>query len=136
MACSRTSSRQTAGWRCEKNADHHICRASCAQRRDALSADGDYDPVEEANGPQAIFSFSALFAEVRVDEDLGLVRLNRFVGAYDAGRIINPRTARSQAIGGIIWGVGQALLEQSETDPRTARFLHQQLFRLSRADEC
>jgi xanthine dehydrogenase YagR molybdenum-binding subunit len=91
----------------------------------ALSADGDYDPVEEAKGPQAIFSFSALFAEVRVDEDLGLVRLNRFVGAYDAGRIINPRTARSQAIGGIIWGVGEALLEQSETDQRMARFLHQ-----------
>ena len=92
---------------------------------DALSADGDYDPVEEAKGLHAIFSFSALFAEVRVDEDLGLVRLNRFVGAYDAGRIINPRTARSQAIGGIIWGVGEALLEQSETDQRMARFLHQ-----------
>jgi Molybdopterin-binding domain of aldehyde dehydrogenase len=60
-----------------------------------------------------------------VDEDLGLVRLDRFVGAYDAGRIINPRTARSQAIGGIIWGVGEALLEQSETDQRMARFLHQ-----------
>jgi hypothetical protein len=50
------------------------------------------------------------------------VRLNRFVGAYDAGRIINPKTARSQAIGGIIWGVGQALLEQSETDPASGQF--------------
>jgi Molybdopterin-binding domain of aldehyde dehydrogenase len=87
-------------------------------------ADGDYDPVEEANGPKAVFSFSAVFAEVRVDPDLGLVRLNRFVGAYDAGRIINPKTARSQAIGGIIWGVGQALLEQSETDPVMGRFLN------------
>jgi xanthine dehydrogenase YagR molybdenum-binding subunit len=91
---------------------------------DRVSGDGDYNPVEEAKGPKAIFSFSAVFAEVRVDEDLGLVRLNRFVGAYDAGRIINPRTARSQAIGGIIWGVGQALLEQSETDPRMGRYLH------------
>ncbi|HYZ31405.1 MAG TPA: xanthine dehydrogenase family protein molybdopterin-binding subunit [Crenalkalicoccus sp.] len=88
-----------------------------------LVADGDYDPVEEANGPKAIFSFAAVFAEVRVDPDFGLVRLNRFVGAYDAGRIINPKTARSQAIGGIIWGVGQALLEQSETDQATARFV-------------
>jgi xanthine dehydrogenase YagR molybdenum-binding subunit len=93
-------------------------------RLDVLSADADYDPVEEAKGPKAIFSFSAVFAEVRVDPELGLVRLNRFVGAYDAGRIINPRTARSQAIGGIIWGVGQALLEQSETDPRSGRYLH------------
>jgi xanthine dehydrogenase YagR molybdenum-binding subunit len=91
---------------------------------DVLTGDGDYDPVEEAKGPKAIFSFSAVFAEVRVDEELGLVRLNRFVGAYDAGKIINPRTARSQAIGGIIWGVGQALLEQSETDPEMGRFLH------------
>ena len=89
-----------------------------------LVGDGDYDPVEEANGPKAVFSFAAVFAEVRVDPDLGLVRLNRFVGAYDAGRIINPKTARSQAIGGIIWGVGQALLEQSETDPALGRFLN------------
>jgi xanthine dehydrogenase YagR molybdenum-binding subunit len=73
---------------------------------------------------KAVFSFSAVFAEVRVDPDLGLVRLNRFVGAYDAGRIINPKTARSQAIGGIIWGVGQALLEQSETDAVLGRFLN------------
>lgn len=91
---------------------------------DSLVGHGDYDPVDEAKGPKAIFSFSAVFAEVRVDEDLGLVRVNRFVGAYDAGKIINPLTARSQAIGGIIWGIGQALLEQSETDPATGRFLH------------
>jgi hypothetical protein len=90
----------------------------------ARVADGDYDPVEEALGPKAVHSFSAVFAEVLVDPDLGLVRLNRFIGAYDAGRIINPKTARSQAIGGIIWGVGQALLEQSETDPTTAQFIN------------
>jgi xanthine dehydrogenase YagR molybdenum-binding subunit len=90
----------------------------------SLVGDGHYDPVEEVNGPKAIFSFSAVFAEVRVDPDLGLVRLTRFVGAYDAGRIINPKTARSQAIGGIIWGVGQALLEQSETDPASGQFVN------------
>ena len=90
----------------------------------SLVGEGDYTPVEEVNGPKAIFSFSAVFAEVRVDAELGLVRLNRFVGAYDAGRIINPKTARSQAIGGIIWGVGQALLEQSETDPASGQFIN------------
>ena len=89
----------------------------------SLVGEGDYAPIEEANGPKAIFSFSAVFAEVRVDAELGLVHLNRFVGAYDAGRIINPKTARSQAIGGIIWGVGQALLEQSETDPASGQFI-------------
>lgn len=89
----------------------------------SLVGDGDYAPVEEVNGPKAIFSFSAVFAEVRVDLDLGLIRLSRVVGAYDAGRIINPKTARSQAIGGIIWGAGQALLEQSETDPASGQFI-------------
>ena len=53
------------------------------------------------------------------------MRVSRVVTVIDAGRIINPRTARSQALGGIIWGVGEALLEQSETDQRMARFLHQ-----------
>jgi xanthine dehydrogenase YagR molybdenum-binding subunit len=89
-----------------------------------LAADAAYNPVPEHEGPKAIFSFGAVFAEVRVDPEFGTVRLNRFVGAYDAGRIINPKTARSQAIGGITWGVGQALLEQSETDPATGRFVN------------
>ena len=92
-----------------------------------LAADAEYDPVPEAEGPKAVFSFAAVFAEVRVDPELGVVRLNRFVGAYDAGRIINPKTARSQAIGGIIWGVGQALLEGSESDPTMARFVNRNL---------
>jgi xanthine dehydrogenase YagR molybdenum-binding subunit len=89
-----------------------------------LVGDGNYNPIEEVNGPKAIFSFSTVFAEVRVDPDFGLVRVNRVVGAYDAGRVINPKTARSQAIGGIIWGVGQALLEQSETDPASGQFIN------------
>jgi CO/xanthine dehydrogenase Mo-binding subunit len=100
----------------------------------SLAGDGDYDPVEEAMGPKAIFSFGAVFTEARVDPDFGTVRVNRVVGAYDAGRIINPKTARSQAIGGIIWGVGQALLEQSETDPTTGRFINRNYW-LSRADQ-
>jgi len=90
-----------------------------------LSAIGDYNP--EAEGPKAVFSFAAVFAEVRVDPDLGLVRLNRVVGAYDVGRVINPKTARSQAIGGVIWGTGQALLEQSEMDPSLARYVSRNL---------
>jgi xanthine dehydrogenase YagR molybdenum-binding subunit len=88
----------------------------------SLTGEGNYDPSPE--GAKATFSFSAVFAEVRVDADLGLVRLNRFTGAYDCGRVINPKTARSQAIGGIIWGVGQALMEQSETDPAMGRFIN------------
>ena len=94
------------------------------ERARGAGRDSAYNPVEKAAGPKAIFSFSAVFAEVRVDPDLGLVRVKRFVGAYDAGRILNPKLARSQAIGGVIWGVGQALLEQSETDPVKGCFLN------------
>jgi xanthine dehydrogenase YagR molybdenum-binding subunit len=88
----------------------------------SLTGEGNYDPNPE--GPKATFSFSAVFAEVRVDPDLGLVRLTRFLGAYDCGQVVNPKTARSQAIGGIIWGVGQALMEHSETDPTTGRLIN------------
>jgi xanthine dehydrogenase YagR molybdenum-binding subunit len=102
-------------------------REKATHTNEAVVTEAKYDPVEEANGPKAIFSFAALFAEVRVDEEIGQVRLNRFVGAYDAGQIINPKLARSQAIGGIIWGTGQALMEQSETDPNSGRFLHRNL---------
>jgi xanthine dehydrogenase YagR molybdenum-binding subunit len=102
-------------------------RKKATHGNEVVVAEASYDPVEEANGPKAIFSFAAVYAEVRVDEELGLVRLNRFVGAYDAGRIVNPKLARSQAIGGIIWGTGQALMEQSEIDPNIGRFLHRNL---------
>jgi len=81
----------------------------------SLVGEGDYNPVEEAIGPKAVFSFSAVFAEVRVEPEFGLVRLNRVVGAYDAG---------SQAIGGIVWGAGQALLEQSEIDSASGQFIN------------
>ena len=101
-----------------------------------LVADGDYDPVEEANGPKAIFSFSAVFAEVRVDPDLGLVRLSRFVGAYDAGRIINPKTARSQAIGGHHLGRRTGPARAVGDRSGAGAFPPPQLFRLPRADEC
>ena len=100
-----------------------------------LVGDGDYDPIEEAKGPKAIFSFSAVFAEVRVDPDLGLVRLNRFVGAYDAGRIINPKTARSQAIGGDHLGRRTSAARAVRDRPGPGTLSEPQPFRLSRADE-
>jgi xanthine dehydrogenase YagR molybdenum-binding subunit len=65
--------------------------------------------------------------EVAVDPDLGLVRMRRCVAGYSAGRIINPKTARSQMTGGIIWGYGQALLEESAMDPGFGRYLSKNL---------
>ena len=54
-------------------------------------------------------SFGAVFAEVHVDRDLGIVRVPRIVGRFGAGRIINAKTAHSQLLGGIVWGLGMAL---------------------------
>lgn len=67
---------------------------------------------------------SAVFVEVRVDEDLGTVRVTRVVSAVAAGRILNPRTARSQVAGGIVWGISQALHEESLVDHRLGRIMN------------
>ncbi|WP_372383158.1 xanthine dehydrogenase family protein molybdopterin-binding subunit [Xanthomonas sp. NCPPB 1068] len=69
----------------------------------------------------------AVFVEVRVDEELGTVRVTRVVSAIAAGRILNPTTARSQIIGGVVWGIGQALHEHTQSDHRFGRFMNHDL---------
>lgn len=75
----------------------------------------------------AMYSHGAVFAEVKVDPDLGQIRATRLVGAFAAGRIINPRLVRSQYFGGMIWGVGFALQEEALTDRRTGRIMNADL---------
>jgi xanthine dehydrogenase YagR molybdenum-binding subunit len=70
---------------------------------------------------------SAVFCEVKVDEDFGTVRVTRVVSAIDAGRIINPQTARSQVIGGVVWGISQALHEETQADHALGRFMNHNL---------
>jgi xanthine dehydrogenase YagR molybdenum-binding subunit len=72
-------------------------------------------------------SFGADFAEVKVDEDLGAMRVTRFVGAFAAGKILNAKTARSQFLGGIVWAIGLALEEYTVRDPRSARVVTRDL---------
>jgi len=67
---------------------------------------------------------SAVFAEVRIDEDLGLIRVTRVVSAVAAGRILNAKTARSQIMGGVVWGVGMALHEETLIDPAFGRIMN------------
>jgi xanthine dehydrogenase YagR molybdenum-binding subunit len=69
------------------------------------------------------YTFGANFAEVWVDEDLGIVRVPRFLAVIAAGRILNPKTAASQIIGGIVWGIGNALMEEAVLDPRHGHFV-------------
>ncbi len=73
------------------------------------------------------FAFGAHFVEVRVDRMTGTIRVLRMVGAFAAGRIMNPRTARSQLMGGQVWGLSAALLEATEIDQRTARYVNDNL---------
>src|SRR4029077_5930102 len=69
-------------------------------------------------------SFGAIFAEVAVDPDLGMVRTRRIVAVYDVGKVINEKLARSQFIGGIVWGVVLALQEDTAVDPRDGRIMN------------
>lgn len=87
--------------------------------------------VEIASAPDmlkqskySIHTHSACFVEVRVDEELGHVRVSRIVSAIAGGRIINPKTARSQILGGVVWGIGQALTEESVLDHKFGRFMN------------
>ncbi|PZG23325.1 xanthine dehydrogenase [Nonomuraea aridisoli] len=72
-------------------------------------------------------SFGAQFAEVRVHEDTGEVRVPRLLGVFDIGRVINPLTARSQLLGGMTWGLSMALFEETVVDHRYGNFVNNDL---------
>lgn len=73
------------------------------------------------------WAFGAHMVEVRVHAATGEVRVPRHVGAFAAGRVLNPITARSQYLGGMAWGLSSALLEKTEVDPRTGVYLNRDL---------
>ncbi len=83
------------------------------------------DPAAQA--AYAMHAHGAVFAEVKVDPDLGQVRVTRLVGAFAAGTIINPRLVRSQYYGGMIWGVSFALHERAVMDRRSGRIMNANL---------
>lgn len=88
-----------------------------------LMADGTAGPGDDAE-KFSQSSYGANFVEVGVDVSTGEVRIRRMLGVFAAGRILNAKTARSQMIGGMIWGVGSALHEISEVDPRFGAFVN------------
>jgi len=75
----------------------------------------------------SLHSFGAQFVELRVDEDTGEVRVARALGAFAAGKILNPKTARSQFLGGMVWGIGFALQEHTVRDPHSGRVVTRDL---------
>jgi xanthine dehydrogenase YagR molybdenum-binding subunit len=68
-----------------------------------------------------------VFAEVQVDPELGIIRVPRVVARYDVGRLLNAKTGRSQLLGGIVMGIGMALMEESVLDERYGRIVNANL---------
>ena len=93
---------------------------------EGIEAMGEIKPGE-LEKKFAQYSYGAHFAEVGVDADTGEVRLRRMLGCFTGGRILNAKTARSQAIGGMIFGVGAALMEDAVIDPRHSYFVNHDL---------
>jgi xanthine dehydrogenase YagR molybdenum-binding subunit len=87
-----------------------------------LAVEGQYVPPPRKSW--SMYSFGVQFCEVRVDADLGLVRVERLFGVFGVGRVLNAKTAHSQLVGGMIQGVGMALLEGTVVDPRFGRFVN------------
>jgi xanthine dehydrogenase YagR molybdenum-binding subunit len=116
---------------------HMVVAANPAQRvplAELVRATGkDFIEAEEVAKPgvsglvdmltKARNTHSTIFAEVKVDEELGVVRVTRVVIAVAAGRIINPKTARSQVLGAVVMGIGMALHEETVMDHRLGRFM-------------
>ncbi len=91
-----------------------------------LDAQGGTKPGNEQK-THSSYGFGAVFAEVHVDAEIGTIRVRRVIGAYDAGRVVNPKLAHSQAIGGMVGGIGMALLEEGVWDPRYGRVVNANL---------
>ncbi|SHM86799.1 xanthine dehydrogenase family protein molybdopterin-binding subunit [Cryptosporangium aurantiacum] len=94
---------------------------------EGLTATFDAGPAVKAREDAGKHAFGAHFAEVRVDADTGEVRVSRLFGMYAVGRVLNPRTARSQFIGGMTMGMGMALHEESVLDATTGDWVNHDL---------
>ena len=119
-------------------ADGWVVSRQDARRRDpaaAVIARAGGRPIEASASAKstqeskryAFHSFGAVFVEVHVDEALGTIRVPRIVAVYDVGKLLNAKTGKSQLLGGIVWGLGAALEEASELDPRYGRFVNANL---------
>ncbi|WP_433227361.1 xanthine dehydrogenase family protein molybdopterin-binding subunit [Actinomadura formosensis] len=119
----------TAGW---GTAVVRACEALRGMLNGSVPPEGleaSADTAEEirAREKYARHAFGAQFAEVEVDADTGEVRVRRMLGVFAAGRIINPKTARSQFIGGMTMGIGMALMEESVMDAEFGGYLNRDL---------
>jgi len=101
------------------------------EKEDPKKKGGAPQGTEQADkGKSAAYSmqgFGAQFCEVRVDPDLGIIRVARWVGSFALGKVLNAKTLRSQLQGGVVWGIGMALQEDALLDQRHARYVNSNL---------
>ncbi len=98
-----------------------------AANQESVEAAAAAKPDEDAKKKYAMDSYGALFCEVAVDADTWQTSVRRFTGVFNCGRIINPKLARSQFIGGITFGIGMALMEQNILDARNGKWINADL---------
>jgi xanthine dehydrogenase YagR molybdenum-binding subunit len=98
-----------------------VADAMRAGNADRIEKEASAEP--KGNSKYAHFTHSAVFAEVKIDEQLGVIRVTRMVNAVAAGRILNPKIAESQILGAVVGGIGMALHEETLTDHRFGRFM-------------
>jgi xanthine dehydrogenase YagR molybdenum-binding subunit len=118
--------------------DEGLCKQDEPERHETyasiLARAGQASVTVEAEAPMpletqhwSMHSHAAMFCEVRVNAVTGEPRVSRFLGSFDCGRILNPKTATSQFRGGIIMGLGLALMEKTQFDPRNGRVMNPSL---------
>jgi xanthine dehydrogenase YagR molybdenum-binding subunit len=105
--------------------DNFPAGTSKAERHRIMTTVAGLRPPD--GGVSSVASWCAHFVEVKVDEDFGTVRVRRVVSGFDCGRLYNPHLAASQFRGGIVMGIGQALLEGGQVDPRDGRIVNDNL---------
>jgi xanthine dehydrogenase YagR molybdenum-binding subunit len=128
---------QNEGWRNVPETAYQLrdgvisCEAGQASVASVLAQAGqpyvegrDDAKLSEEAKKYAAHSFGAQFAEVRIDPDLRTIKVSRWVGAFDCGRLINAKTGRSQLIGGIVFGIGMALFEETRFDEASGRIVN------------
>jgi xanthine dehydrogenase YagR molybdenum-binding subunit len=108
----------------KRDAGRAVSIASAMQsgKAERITREETNQPSEDKSHARNVHS--AIFAEVKVDEEIGIVRVTRVVKAVAAGRILNPKTAHSQVMGGVVWGIGMALHEETLYDHRFGRVMN------------
>ena len=101
--------------------------AIASRQNSPVEGRADAAPDKQEEERYATRSFGAVFLEVAVDADLGVIRVPRIVATYSVGRLLNAKTALSQLQGGIVWGLSQAMFEESLLDQRYGRFANSNL---------